>query len=225
MYSFLAQQYYKHFDLRVKEYKQLFEYFCSCKKILDIGCGIGDFCINSKKITGVDHNRQSLTIAKKRGCKVVYGDVLHLPFRAANFDGVFCAHVIEHFDPLGARRLLSEINRVLKKKGILVLQTPLMHKGFYNDFTHEKVYTPEAIMHYLSKTTQTNLKSIGNYKVISLQYRRPALYTPLLEPSRMPSGWKRNILIIFKTVSLLAYFVGLKNYFSTDGYILTLQKQ
>lgn len=225
MYSFLGSIYYKYFDIRKREYKRLYNYFRECESVLDIACGIGDFCRNGKNIIGVDHNKDSLAIAKKHGCKVVYGDVLKLPFKAKAFDGIFCAHLIEHFNPDNALKLLSEMNRVLRKGGILLIQTPLLHKGFYNDFTHHKVYAPEAIMHYLSDTTQTNLGKVGNYKVVSLQYRYAEFFTPFLEPSRRPPSLYRTFLIGLKICSLLLYFVGIKNYFSVNGYTLVLQKQ
>lgn len=225
MYSFLAKMYYQFFDIRKREYRQLYKKFRTCKKVLDIACGIGDFCTNGSNIIGIDHNRKSLEKAKKRGCKVIFGDVLKLPFKANNFDGIFCAHLIEHFDPAGARKLLIEMNRVLKKGGILLLQTPLIHKGFYNDFTHEKVYAPEAIMHYFSNTTQINHEKIGNYKVISLTYRYSEIYTPFIEPIRLPNGLHRDCLIILKLLSLLCYYFGIKNYLSVNGYTLILQKQ
>lgn len=226
MYTWLASQYYKYFDIRKREYNRLFEYFTSCKSVLDVACGIGDFSINdTKRITGVDHNKASLAVAKKRGCKVVYGDVLKLPFKDNSFDGVFCAHIIEHFDPAHARVLLTEINRVMKKGGTLVLQTPLLHKGFYNDFTHEKVYAPEAIMHYFSETTQTNHQKIGDFSVIRLEYRYAEFFTPFMEPSRRQPSLYRTFLICLKVVSLLLYFFGIKNYFSVNGYTLVLKKK
>lgn len=226
MYDWLAKQYYKHVDIRSKEYRELLDVFDGCKRILDIACGIGDFAVNDpKRITGVDHNKDSLVIAKKRGCSVKYGDALDLPFKDSTFDGIFCAHLIEHFNPTDAMRLLSEMNRVLQKGGLLLIQTPLLHKGFYNDFTHHKPYAPEAIMHYLSDTKQTNLGKIGNYDVVSLQYRYAEFFTPFLEPSRRPPGLYKTFLIGLKVTSLLLYYFGVKNYLSVNGYTLVMQKQ
>jgi ubiquinone/menaquinone biosynthesis C-methylase UbiE len=226
MYKFLQKIYYRYFDIRKKEYKSLFTYFRSCNLILDVGCGIGDFAINDvKKIIGIDHNKISLTIAKKRGCQVVNGDILKMPFKDNFFDGVFCAHIIEHFNSSQARTLLNEINRVLKKRGIFVLQTPLFHRGFYNDFTHEKAYNPEAIMHYLSITPQTSFKNIGDYKIVRLKFRYAELFTPLLEPNRLPNDLAKFISIFVKVNSLFLYNLGIKNYFIKNGYTLILEKQ
>lgn len=225
MYKFFQAIYYKYFDIRKKEYRSLLKYFTNRKKILDVGCGRGDFAIlDPNRIIGIERKGKTAEQAKKRGCRVIKGNVLRLPFKNNSFDGIFCAHVIEHFSSLSALRLLREINRVLRKDGILLIQTPLMHVGFYTDFTHEKVYTPEAIMHYLSQTSQTSYRQIGSYKLLHLRYRYAELYTPLIEPARLPYGFRRSVLILWKITSLLLYFFGIKNYFCRNGYTLVLKK-
>ncbi len=226
MYKFLQKIYYRYFDLRKREYKRLFKYFKGYPLILDVGCGVGDFTINdSQRIIGIDHNKRSLKTAQKRGCRVIYGDALKLPFKNNSFDGVFCAHVIEHFNSQEALILLKEINRVLKKKGRLVLETPLLHKGFYNDLTHEKVYNPEAIMHYLSRTAQTNFENIGEYEVIRLNFRHAEFFVPLLEPVRLPAGPLRTVCVLLKSLSLFLYTLGIRNYFIKNDYTLVLEKK
>ena len=50
-------------------------------------------------------------------------DVCHLPFQSDSFDFVLCNHVLEHVydDELA----IEELHRVLKKKGVAILQVPL----------------------------------------------------------------------------------------------------
>jgi len=225
MYKLFQKIYYKYFDISKKEYRKLYRYFDGCHTILDLGCGQGDFCINDRKrIIGVDINRTSLQKARKLGYRVSYGNALRLPFKKCSFDGVFCAHLIEHFDSKDALSLLKEIGRVLMPGGILLIQTPLLHKAFFNNFTHEKVYTPEAIMHYFSDTDNTTYNKVGTYEIRNLFYRYAPLYNPIIEPKRLPTSPYKSILILLKCVSTLLYFLGIKNYLCKDGYTLVLRK-
>ncbi|MDD5218329.1 MAG: class I SAM-dependent methyltransferase [Candidatus Omnitrophica bacterium] len=224
-YRWLQTCYYQFFDLRRREYGKLAGLFRNCRTILDLGCGTGDFLVHIKdKAVGIDHNLDSVALAQKQRLPVTLGDVLKTPFESGSFDGIFCAHVIEHFDPEHALALLREIDRLLKPGGILVLQTPVLHRGFYNDFTHVKPYHPEAILHYLSETRQTNLPKIGEYQVLKIRYRYADLYVPLLEPGRRPASIVRWLLILIKCASLCVASVGIKNFFVRNGYTLVLQK-
>jgi ubiquinone/menaquinone biosynthesis C-methylase UbiE len=193
---------------------------------LDVGCGQGDFCfLDPKKIIGIDMNTASLEKAKRIGCNVRFGDARKIPFAKLFFDGIFCAHIIEHFTVPDALKMLKEVHRVLKPGGILIIQTPLMHNAFYNNFTHEKVYAPEAIMRYLSKTNQTVFPNIGEYDVVKLIYRYAPLYNPVFEPKRLPDGIQKTILVMMKIISILFYSIGIRNYLHKDGYTLILRKK
>ena len=97
-------------------------------RLLDIGCGdgtLGYFAKNKyKEVYGVDISEEALKIAKKRDIIVekVNLNEEKLPFENDYFDAVTCLDVIEHvFEP---RDLIREINRVLKRGGILIISTP-----------------------------------------------------------------------------------------------------
>ena len=57
-----------------------------------------------------------------------------------------CAHLIEHLGYKEACKLASEITRVLKSKGYLVIRTPMLNKFFFNDPTHVRPYPPAALL-------------------------------------------------------------------------------
>lgn len=191
--------------------KKEFFYFSNCKKILDIGCGTGDFiALDPKRIIGVDHNKKSLKVCKDRNMSVVYGKVTKLPFESDLFDGVHAAHVIEHLFPRDAYKMLAEVGRVLKKGGVFVLSTPLLWDGFYNDFTHIKPYNPESIIRYIcsdgSQKTLSDMKS--RFDRVDLYYR----YRPF------PFFGKFGYLL-----SNYIYQYGLHS-FKKDAYTLILRK-
>jgi methionine biosynthesis protein MetW len=107
------------------------------RRILDIGCGEGDFCLEMKKgpvpkeVVGIDISEKAVIKAGERGVKAISINVSEepLPFSDASFDAVFCGEVIEHvFDP---DYLLDEAYRVLKAGGLFIITTPNL-ASWYN---------------------------------------------------------------------------------------------
>ncbi len=97
--------------------------------VLDAGCGRGeflDFFVDQGfRVAGVDLSFTAVESAKKRSPKALLsiGSLDEaLCFISNSFDLVWSTEVLEHiFDPSNA---LSEINRILKPGGLLVLTTP-----------------------------------------------------------------------------------------------------
>lgn len=96
--------------------------------LLDIGCGDGVLMHfihgRVKRVYGIDNSQKELQKANKLGfkTKLVNLDKEDIPFKANDFDCITCLDVIEHvYDPT---KLLSEIHRVLKKNGKLIISTP-----------------------------------------------------------------------------------------------------
>ena len=99
-------------------------------KILDIGCGDGSTEIFINKyfpawhINAIDISQQSISIAKDKSisnCEFQVYDGLHIPFTNENFDIVFMAGVLHHVSFSLHNNLISEIERVLNRKGRLYL--------------------------------------------------------------------------------------------------------
>lgn len=101
----------------------------NCRQVvLDLGCGDGALLSRlseqSRMAIGVDLSEVGLALAQHHlpRSPLVNSDVVFLPFKAGVFDLALCADVIEHVvDP---SRLVSEIHRVLKPDGSIVLSTP-----------------------------------------------------------------------------------------------------
>jgi len=94
-------------------------------KVLEVGCGGGGMAKAIKlqrpdlQVFGCDISKRSLKMAKKDAKEVnfVYGDVYRLPFANKYFDILVSFDVLEHFKK--PQKALKEINRVLKKRGVL----------------------------------------------------------------------------------------------------------
>lgn len=202
-------------------YKYSFEKLRSKSKILDIGCGVGSFLkLNREIAIGIDGNWENLKKGSKFSENIVQGNIIELPFSDESFDGINCSHVIEHFMPDNAYKLLSEMNRVLKVGGMLVISTPVLGANFYNDFTHIKPYYPAAIMHYYdeNKIQRTKNEITCHYKLKEIKWRYEKVD---IKPLLFPKAGPLNTLMILFTQWLSKK--GFGKYVET-GYTMILEK-
>jgi ubiquinone/menaquinone biosynthesis C-methylase UbiE len=98
--------------------------------VLDVGCHSGfmtEKIIKSSlynKIYGIDVSKEAIVLAKKRikQGKFVLGNAHDLPFKENFFDVVFCLEILEHVEK--PQKVMSEIKRVLKKNGQVIVLVP-----------------------------------------------------------------------------------------------------
>lgn len=69
---------------------------------------------------GIQHLR-SWAANENLNIDTCVGDMLSLPYKDKNFDCVFAYHVISHSDTAGVKKIIGEIERVLKPKGEVLL--------------------------------------------------------------------------------------------------------
>ncbi len=122
------------FGIDIKWRKKVVKIVAETKaqEILDIATGTGDFAImlagiKPKKIVGLDISPGMLEIGKKKVkekgldnlIEMILGDSENLPFADNSFDAVTVGFGVRNFENLD--KGLSEINRVLRPGGILVV--------------------------------------------------------------------------------------------------------
>ena len=155
-----------------------FDKFRDCKKILDIGCGRGDFVRRDpERIEGIDWNNESVIACREEGLPVIQKDARYFKMELGRgvYDGIHISHVIEHLVPDDAYAMLNAVDYVLAEKGILVIRTHVMNPHFWNDFSHIKPYSPHAIRHYFLDATplQRNYPALkGVYDEIDFIWRK-----------------------------------------------------
>ena len=134
--------------------------------ILDVGCGVGTFAYHSAKAGarayGIDYSEASIETAKKLADKFGLADMAEyraldaakkIPYEDGAFDKIVAADFIEHIDDNEKKALLSEMARVLKPEGFMVIFTPnaLREKLGYLKAKLESVfgiYPEETRLHY-----------------------------------------------------------------------------
>lgn len=125
--------YYAWHRRRLSEIVGLVDALNLHSKVLDIGAFYGHLSSRLQglgfEVSAVDAWREVLLYRERynrlgielKGCDL---DREGLPFDANLFDCVVFAEVLEHLQPSSVARTLSEIGRVLKPGGFLVLTTP-----------------------------------------------------------------------------------------------------
>jgi len=109
-------------------------------KILDFGCGIGDFLACCKNSIGVDINQHCVAACVQRGLDARHIKSGRLPFPDGYFASAVMDNVIEHIPCEDAEDVIEELLRVLAPGGILLIGIPGA-KGYASDEDHKCFYT------------------------------------------------------------------------------------
>ncbi len=98
--------------------------------LLDVGCATGDFLARAREhgwqVQGVEPSQAAAEAARRQyDLDVFAGDLSQAHFPDGHFDAVTMWDVLEHvYDP---RAELSEIHRIVKAGGLLLIELPNMH--------------------------------------------------------------------------------------------------
>jgi len=135
------------------------KYINANSHILDIGAGDAGFAksINRSDVFMFDGNPETISHLQKTYKNVFLGKLPDLPFDDLQFDLVHCSHVVEHLQPQELYELLSNIDKILKSDGFLIISAPMLWTEFYSDMSHVKPYYPYVFIKYLSLGDQNML--------------------------------------------------------------------
>lgn len=206
------------FDKKIKFFNSLSQ----AKKILDLGCGIGNNgnilknIFPQLEIYGVD-----VYLSKVLPDFYVFTKANiendKLPFPNNFFDAIIFSHVIEHLNYVN--HLGGEINRIMKKGARIYVETPkwtsiLMpsfgiyksHErlNFYDDPTHIRPWTKQSLYQFIFESCNlkvNHIKSTRNWVRLLFDFPVLLLY-PFMKKHIAPS--LRNIFGLF------IYGIGIK---------------
>jgi len=105
--------------------------FIKNKLVLDLGCGDGYgshiLSKSAKYVIGLDYDEHTINHARRKylkdNLKFILGSAIDIPIgKEKIFDIIICFEVLEHLRE--HNRFISEIRRLLKDQGILIISTP-----------------------------------------------------------------------------------------------------
>jgi 2-polyprenyl-3-methyl-5-hydroxy-6-metoxy-1,4-benzoquinol methylase len=159
-----------------KQQIQYISYFRGRGKILDLGCGRGEFLELCKEsgveAEGIDMNEQMVEICRDKGLDCQRGDILETLAEKPDktLGGLFSSQVIEHLTPSQLKRLIELAYAKLAPGGVIVLETInpasvfALVQIFFLDLSHQKPIHPQ--------TLKFLLESFG-FEKVKIQYSRP----------------------------------------------------
>jgi len=179
-------------------------------KFLDLGCGLGrhsilfadnGFRVNSFDLSSIaidDLVKKSKSLCLKN-IVCTMGDMNELPYSDNTFDCLLAYHVISHTDSQGIKKILSEINRVLRKEGEFFLTLcsknswSFQEAGYpkYDENTIIKIEDgPEdGVPHFYSdENTITCL--FNNFRLINIRHIKDVM----LNENALKNSWHYFIL-------------------------------
>lgn len=133
-------------------------------RLLDIGCGNGDFFgfVKDKgmELHGIDLAENMVKVAQERYgdiADIILADAENLPFQDGMFDIIICNASFHHY--IRPKEVLTQMRRVLKDNGVLLIGDPWMPQPFRGLMNYFTKYSNDGAYHYYGTREMKNLMS------------------------------------------------------------------
>lgn len=154
-------------------------------RVLDLGCGAGRHQVYMAKqgieVHGVDLSETGINLSNERlerqklDAYLVKCDMGLLPYMDFCFDAVISLHTIYHQRLKGIQETISEIHRILRKKGLLLVNFLSKRSYSYgkgakveeNTFVEQEGIEKGVLHHFTNKEEIEHL--FKNFKIVNLK--------------------------------------------------------
>jgi len=184
-------------------------------RLLDIGCGSGDFISKMKNdkflLYGIDISIEACNIAKNKVenyAEIVNSELKYCSFPEKYFDVITLWHVLEHVR--NPKEILIEVKRILKDGGILIIGLPNINSMAFKIFKKYWIDLdiPRHYYHF-SFSSISNLLRVTGFRIDNVKYFSFGL---LLHPVKslaifLKETIKHNFVVNIMLILFFPFFV------------------
>ena len=183
---FMFEMKYRGSRAKIKESQRKYlKYLEGKNRILDIGCGRGEFVELLTKqgktgVRGIDINEDMVTFCRDKHLPVEYGDAITYlqSVPQGELEGIYMGQVVEHLPYEDMIRLIRLAYEKLADDGVFIIETlnpmclAIFSNAFYMDVSHRKPVHPLTLEFILKST---GFSSVENIYFSEIRDKIPAL--------------------------------------------------
>lgn len=198
--------------IRNNEWNSFKNYIFKNSKFLDLGCGAGYYLSKANKefncdVTGIDPEPGNHGVG--RYISDIFDDVKidkglseNLPYENKSFNNILCSHVLEHVND--EEKSLSEIGRVLKDDGLLIIGMPTATMAFITLFSKLIFTTHISILFFIKSIGKKDMLQRLRTIFLPSSHSYPLASTILYDLSHYKvKNWKKTISKHFKIINTI----------------------
>ena len=224
--SFTDKIYYSVRNYTIKQKFKLISKHVKDGKILDIGCGTGEFLNYFKakgwNTTGIEPNETAREIAiKKHGLNVHFEAQLD-KLKKSSFEVITMWHVLEHVPDLSSR--IKQLKSLIKENGILIIAVPNIDSK--DAKTYGKFWAALDVPRHLYHFNQSTIKKLFEKFGFELKETYPmkfdAFYISMIS-EKYKTGKSNYIKALYNGLKSNLYATSHENNYSSNIYVLQLK--
>ena len=191
-------------------------------KLLDIGCGTGDFLLTALKdnweVRGIEPNENARALANKKTNDAVFDSQYIDQLEDQSFDVITLWHVLEHLPDLKSH--ITHLERLIKPDGQIIIAVPNFRSfdAAYYKSNWAAYDVPRHLWHFSQSSIQKIFGDIRFSIVKTLPMKFDAYYVSLLS-EKIKSGWM-NVFSAFFVATRSNLKAGRTGEYSSLIYVL-----